>query len=126
MGGGGGRRDWHAKSAGTMFFIKSQASSRFRLEKCLMPAVAMGTALISCIAEHCGLHLLAHVLTESLFSAGCVLVGRSTENRQNGLSYGALNEGWRGQDGLSDGEGTTENGRAREVDSSGQGEGHQF
>lgn len=40
------------KSAGTMFFIKSQASSRFRLEKCLMPAVAMGTCLdLSSIAE---------------------------------------------------------------------------
>lgn len=40
------------KSAGSVFFIKFQASSRFRLEKCLMPAVAMGTCLdLSSIAE---------------------------------------------------------------------------
>lgn len=52
MGGGGGEGTGMQKSAGSVFFIKSWASSSLSLEKCLTPAVAMGTCLdLSSMAE---------------------------------------------------------------------------
>lgn len=49
---GGGEGTGMQKSAGSVFFIKSQASSSLSLEKCLTPAVAMGTCLdLSSMAE---------------------------------------------------------------------------
>ena len=56
------------KSAGSVFFIKSRASSHFRLEKCLTPTVAMGTCRpqLHSRAVVCFFSLMR---SESLFSA---------------------------------------------------------
>ena len=96
MGGRGGEGTGMQKSAGSVFFIKSRASSHFRLEKCLTPTVAMGTCRpqLHSRAVVCFFSLMRSQSPSSVL--GCVLGGRSTENRENGLSYGTLNDGWRG------------------------------